>query len=118
MDDNDNKTDDLNTNDDTETVMTPDTTDSDNTEETSVADAPAMEEAENDAPAEEAPVAEEQPSSGGSSTAQPAGTDDRGRQLYNVKCSNCGNDTTVPFQPTEGRPVYCRDCFVKMRDNK
>ncbi|MEP0842688.1 MAG: zinc-binding protein, partial [Phycisphaerae bacterium] len=20
-------------------------------------------------------------------------------------------ETTVPFRPVEGRPVYCRDCF-------
>lgn len=58
---------------------------------------------------------EEQPMAS-SGAATPAGTDDRGRQMYNVKCSNCGNDTTVPFMPAEGRPVYCRDCFMKMKD--
>jgi hypothetical protein len=21
----------------------------------------------------------------------------------------------VPFRPTQGRPVYCRDCFLRMR---
>jgi len=26
-------------------------------------------------------------------------------------CSQCGKDTTVPFKPTQGRPVLCRDCF-------
>jgi CxxC-x17-CxxC domain-containing protein len=26
-------------------------------------------------------------------------------------CSQCGKDTTVPFRPTQGRPVLCRDCF-------
>jgi len=26
-------------------------------------------------------------------------------------CSQCGRETTVPFRPTQGRPVYCRDCF-------
>ena len=26
-------------------------------------------------------------------------------------CSRCGRDTTVPFRPTQGRPVLCRDCF-------
>ena len=26
-------------------------------------------------------------------------------------CSQCGRQTTVPFKPTQGRPVYCRDCF-------
>ena len=26
-------------------------------------------------------------------------------------CSNCGKDTTVPFRPTQGRPVFCKECF-------
>lgn len=26
-------------------------------------------------------------------------------------CSACGKDTTVPFKPTQGRPVFCRECF-------
>ena len=30
-------------------------------------------------------------------------------------CSQCGKDTTVPFRPTQGRPVYCRECFQARR---
>ena len=26
-------------------------------------------------------------------------------------CSQCGSETTVPFKPTQGRPVLCRQCF-------
>ncbi len=26
-------------------------------------------------------------------------------------CDQCGRQTTVPFRPTQGRPVYCRECF-------
>ncbi len=26
-------------------------------------------------------------------------------------CSECGISTTVPFKPTQGRPVLCRQCF-------
>jgi CxxC-x17-CxxC domain-containing protein len=26
-------------------------------------------------------------------------------------CSGCQRETTVPFKPTQGRPVYCRECF-------
>ena len=26
-------------------------------------------------------------------------------------CSGCGKQTTVPFRPTQGRPVFCRECF-------
>ena len=32
-----------------------------------------------------------------------------------VACAECGAKTTVPFRPTQGRPVYCRDCFVKRK---
>jgi len=35
------------------------------------------------------------------------------RQLVDVVCDSCGAPTQVPFQPTQGRPVYCRDCFSK-----
>lgn len=28
-----------------------------------------------------------------------------------VVCAQCGKDTTVPFIPRQGRPVYCSDCF-------
>ncbi|MBX6361848.1 MAG: zinc-ribbon domain containing protein [Acidobacterium ailaaui] len=30
-------------------------------------------------------------------------------------CSECGAETTVPFKPTQGRPVLCRQCFQKRR---
>jgi len=30
-------------------------------------------------------------------------------------CSGCGNETTVPFKPTQGRPVFCRECFQQRR---
>lgn len=30
-------------------------------------------------------------------------------------CSQCGKDTTVPFKPTQGRPVLCRECFQGRR---
>jgi CxxC-x17-CxxC domain-containing protein len=32
-----------------------------------------------------------------------------------TKCSHCGKDTTVPFRPTQGRPVLCRECFQQKR---
>jgi CxxC-x17-CxxC domain-containing protein len=30
-------------------------------------------------------------------------------------CSHCGKETTVPFRPTQGRPVFCRECFRERR---
>jgi CxxC-x17-CxxC domain-containing protein len=35
------------------------------------------------------------------------------RQLHPAVCSECGKETQVPFKPTAGKPVYCRDCFQK-----
>jgi CxxC-x17-CxxC domain-containing protein len=35
----------------------------------------------------------------------------RERVETQVTCAGCGATTTVPFVPTQGRPVYCRDCF-------
>lgn len=52
------------------------------------------------------------------SAAEPAGTDQQGRTLYNVKCSNCGKDTQVPFQPSGDRPVYCRDCYMQKKNSQ
>jgi CxxC-x17-CxxC domain-containing protein len=32
-----------------------------------------------------------------------------------TKCSVCSVETTVPFKPTQGRPVLCRSCFQLKR---
>jgi CxxC-x17-CxxC domain-containing protein len=37
------------------------------------------------------------------------------RRMYAAKCSACGKDTQVPFEPRSGRPVYCYDCFRKTK---
>jgi len=37
------------------------------------------------------------------------------RESFDVVCAECGAPTTVPFKPTSGRPVYCRDCFRSKR---
>jgi CxxC-x17-CxxC domain-containing protein len=42
----------------------------------------------------------------------------RPRQTYPAVCAECGKDTEVPFEPREGRPVYCSDCFSKMRASR
>ena len=31
-----------------------------------------------------------------------------------VYCAKCSGYTTVPFYPSQGRPVYCRSCFLEM----
>jgi CxxC-x17-CxxC domain-containing protein len=41
---------------------------------------------------------------------------DRGpREMHKAVCSECGKECEVPFQPTEGKPVFCRECFAKRR---
>jgi len=35
------------------------------------------------------------------------------RTMHKAVCSDCGKETEVPFKPTEGRPVYCRECYQK-----
>jgi CxxC-x17-CxxC domain-containing protein len=43
---------------------------------------------------------------------------DRGpRQMFAATCSQCGKETEVPFRPTNGKPVYCSDCFRTVRGN-
>ena len=32
-------------------------------------------------------------------------------------CSQCGKETSVPFRVTQGRPVYCRECFERRRSS-
>ncbi len=39
-----------------------------------------------------------------------------GRQLYTAVCAVCGGEAKVPFQPREDRPVYCSECFAKMKE--
>ena len=39
----------------------------------------------------------------------------RQRQMYPAVCASCGKDTQVPFEPRTGRPVYCSDCYSKVR---
>ncbi len=37
------------------------------------------------------------------------------REMHKATCSDCGEECEVPFKPTEGKPVYCRECFGKRR---
>lgn len=38
---------------------------------------------------------------------------ERSTTLYKALCSKCGNECEVPFRPVNGKPVFCRNCFVK-----
>ncbi len=37
------------------------------------------------------------------------------REMHKATCSECNNECEVPFKPTEGKPVYCKDCYRKRK---
>ena len=37
----------------------------------------------------------------------------RDNQMFKTTCSECGKECEVPFRPTNGKPVYCSECFEK-----
>jgi CxxC-x17-CxxC domain-containing protein len=47
------------------------------------------------------------------------GYGDRGyrqqRQMYDAVCASCGKECQVPFEPRNGRPVYCSDCYTSIK---
>jgi len=44
--------------------------------------------------------------------------DSEPRKMYKAVCADCGKECEVPFKPTEGRPVYCRDCYAKHKPKR
>ncbi len=38
------------------------------------------------------------------------------RPVFTTVCAACGQETTVPFEPSGDRPVYCRDCYQAKRN--
>lgn len=40
------------------------------------------------------------------------------RKMFKATCSDCGQECEVPFEPTEGKPVRCNDCFRKSRPRR
>lgn len=45
----------------------------------------------------------------------PASEPKRKIEFHPATCASCGKETTVPFKPVEGRPVYCRECFQQSK---
>lgn len=37
------------------------------------------------------------------------------REMHKATCSECGAECEVPFKPAEGKPVYCKDCYMKRK---
>lgn len=40
------------------------------------------------------------------------------RHMFRATCADCGKATEIPFEPHTGRPVYCSDCYRKVRQNR
>tara|TARA_Y100000034_G_scaffold87224_1_gene104587 strand:- start:18238 stop:18756 length:519 start_codon:yes stop_codon:yes gene_type:complete len=60
-----------------------------------------------EAPAEEPAAEAEAPATGS------VKTDDRGREIHEATCADCGQTCEIPFKPDPEKPVYCRDCYQK-----
>lgn len=42
----------------------------------------------------------------------------RERSFTRVVCSDCNKECEVPFKPSGDRPVYCKECFAKRKENR
>ena len=40
------------------------------------------------------------------------------KRMFETKCTDCKKVTTVPFEPTKGKPVYCKTCLTKHRGKR
>ena len=38
------------------------------------------------------------------------------REMHEAVCARCGVTTMVPFKPRNDRPIYCRDCFIAVKN--
>lgn len=46
---------------------------------------------------------------------QPAPSAPNQQNLFDAKCSMCGKDTKIVFQPDGKRPIYCKTCLKKVQ---
>ena len=62
------------------------------------------------------------PTCRGARKAQRYGNDSYGHkprhQMFPAICAECGKETEVPFEPREGRPAYCSECYSKVRPSR
>ena len=40
------------------------------------------------------------------------------REYFTATCAACGGEAKVPFEPKTDRPVYCSECFARMREQQ
>ena len=58
------------------------------------------------------------PSSSGTSSSGGAAGFSSTEGKFKAVCSSCGKETTVPFEPEAGRPVYCKECIAKIKSGE
>ena len=46
------------------------------------------------------------------------GRDGAPRQMFTAVCAQCGKECQVPFQPRQGKPVYCSDCYTAVKGTR
>jgi CxxC-x17-CxxC domain-containing protein len=42
--------------------------------------------------------------------------DDGPREMHKATCTECKKECEVPFKPTEGKPVFCKECYFKKKN--
>lgn len=42
----------------------------------------------------------------------------REKIMHKAVCADCHKDCEIPFKPTGERPVFCKECFSKRKNNK
>ena len=40
------------------------------------------------------------------------------REYFVTTCASCGGEAKVPFNPNSDRPVYCSECYAKMKEQQ
>ena len=44
--------------------------------------------------------------------------DSRPREMHKATCDECKKECEVPFKPTEGKPVLCKECFTNKKNSE
>ncbi|OPY58614.1 MAG: hypothetical protein A4E57_04824 [Syntrophorhabdaceae bacterium PtaU1.Bin034] len=38
------------------------------------------------------------------------------REMFKAVCAECKKECEVPFKPRDNRPIYCKECFAKRKN--
>lgn len=54
-------------------------------------------------------------STSGGTTVEAKSNPVTGGKMYPAVCVNCNKDIMVPFEPKDGKPIYCKECLNKIK---